>query len=427
MRGLGLQGLETASLRDLGDAAREVMDRRLRPKGGRPIVVAFSGGGDSLALLLIAQVWAARTRRPLMALTVDHGLSAESERWVDACARAAGRLDVGFRALVWEGAKPAVGLPAAARAARHKLLAEAARQLGARVILMGHTADDVLEARLMREAGASTPTPFEWAPSPAWPDGRGLFLLRPLLTARRAAIRTWLARRGESWIDDPANADARFARPRVRALAASRAAEPQSQPPALALAETAVEEAGAFSIPAAALRAASRAEVERLLALTCVCAGGRSRLPTAARVRALADRVMGDAASVATLAGARVEVSADRVLICREPGEAARGGLGAQPLPPGAPIVWDGRFQLKAISEGLAVRRLAGLSRRLPPAQQAALLALPPAVRAGLPVIVAPDGGVACPVLEEVPGVKIKPLVRKRLRAAAGLVSREPD
>ena len=178
--------------------------------------MALSGGGDSLALLLAATEWARSAGRRLTVLTVDHGLRAESAAWTAACAATARRLGHPFRALAWTGAKPAAGLPAAARTARHALLAEAARAAGARVILMGHTADDALEARLMREAGSTTPEAREWAPSPAWPQGRGVFLLRPLVSLRRAEIREWLTARGERWIDDPANEDATYARPRAR-------------------------------------------------------------------------------------------------------------------------------------------------------------------------------------------------------------------
>lgn len=426
MRGLGRTSLEATGLRDLGDQAREVMDRRLRADSPRPLAVAFSGGGDSLALLILAQAWAARTRRPLTALSVDHGLNPDSGRWLDACARTADRLGVRFEALAWRGEKPAAGLPAAARAARHRLLADAAREAGAAVILLGHTADDVIEARLMREAGGSTPSPVEWSPSPAWPEGRGLFLLRPLLSARRAEIRAWLARRGETWIDDPANADLRFARPRARRAAADLPAGPAPQPAVLSLAEAVTEQAGAFCLSLDRFRAAADAEAERVLAIACVCVGGGTRPPAAARVRALAERLAAGAPFAATLAGARVELANDQILLCREPGEAARGGLAALPLPVGAAVVWDGRFQLEAARGGLSVRRLAGLARRLPKAEQAALLELPPAVRGGLPAIVTADGAVACPLLGEACGVKARSVVGERLRAACGLIPREP-
>jgi tRNA(Ile)-lysidine synthase len=202
---------------DIPTAVAAVLDRRLSATSARPVAVALSGGGDSVALLLAARAWAAAHGRRLVALTVDHRLQPQSRAWTEACGELAHSLGAGFQALAWEGEKPPRGLPAAARAARHRLLAEAARGCGARVILVGHTADDVAEARAMRQAGSTTPAPREWSPAPVWPEGRGIFLARPLLALRRAALRDWLAAEGARWIEDPANADPRYARARARA------------------------------------------------------------------------------------------------------------------------------------------------------------------------------------------------------------------
>ena len=69
--------------------------------------------------------------------------------------------------------------------------------------------------------------------------------------------------------------------------------------------------------------------------------------------------------------------------------------------------------------------RLAGHAAQLPPAQRAALRAIPARARAALPVVL--DGAaVACPLLEEVPGLTIRSLVRERLLAACGAAEREP-
>jgi len=397
-------------VRGLEAAARQTFDKHLLRDSRRPLAVGLSGGGDSLALTLLADAWARGTGRELAILTVDHGLQAQSAAWTQACAEIAGRLGRPFRALPWAGEKPASGLPAAARRARHRLLAEAARDAGAGVILLGHTADDLAEAGVMRSAGATTPDPRPWSPSPVWPEGRGLFLLRPLLGVARADLRNWLRARGETWIEDPANADPRYARSRARLCgAAAPATVPQDAP--LALAGLATEHAGVISVPRPVLREAPDEDVRRFVGLASVCAGGGERLPATARVARAAEMISGAGAFVATLAGARIEGDNGSVRIFREPGESGRGGL-APMTPPG---VWDGRFE---IASGREIRRLAGLARRLSPSDQAALRDIPAAARGALPAIVEADGGVRLAPLDS--------LVRDRFRAAAGLVQREP-
>ncbi|CAN7479368.1 tRNA lysidine(34) synthetase TilS [Phenylobacterium sp. LjRoot219] len=302
IRRAGARHLLSQGERDgLSAAACAVLDRRLDPTSPRPIAVALSGGGDSVALLLMAQAWAQAHGRPLVALTVDHQLRPESRAWTDACAALAARVGAGFQPLAWEGPKPAHGLPAAARAARHQLLADAARAMGASVILIGHTADDVLEGRAMRAEGATTPAPREWSPSPAWPEGRGLFLLRPLLGLRRAELRAWLAARGETWIEDPANADPRFARARARAALPLDGDVELDAPPPLALAELCRHApGGAVALPRAALRAAPFEVAQRLLAIASVCAGGAARLPAAGPRGRLTEALRGQAPVAAT-------------------------------------------------------------------------------------------------------------------------------
>jgi tRNA(Ile)-lysidine synthase len=349
-------------VRCLEQAARAAFDARLDPASRRPLCVAYSGGGDSLALLLIADAWARDHGRDVIVQHVDHRLQPASADWADACRAVAERLGRPFEVLRWTGDKPATGLPAAARAARHALLADAARQHGAAVILMGHTADDLAEGAAMREAGSTTPDPRAWRPSPAWPEGRGVFLLRPLLGAGRAELRAWLQARGETWIDDPANADARFARARARMTGV--AAKPLAPEPApLRLADQVSEDAGVLTAPRALFGGPDGA---RLLAMACVCAGGGSRLPRGDRVERLLAKLRDGAPVITTLAGARIEAGDRDVRILREAGEAARGGLR-----PSAPPVWDGRFE--RLDDGVAMslvgerfRAAAGLVEREP-------------------------------------------------------------
>ena len=396
MRVAAAQG---ASELDLERAVGTVLDRRLRPDLSQPIAVALSGGGDSLALLLTGAEWARRARRSLLVLTIDHRLRSESAGWTQACAATAARLDLPFRGLAWEGEKPATGLPAAARMARHRLLAEAARDAGARVILMGHTADDGLEARLMREAGSTTPEPREWTPSPAWPEGRGVFLLRPMLDVRRSAIRTWLAAHGERWIDDPANEDAAYARPRARqALALGATPSAAASPGQAADLATACrgDIHGGLEIVREALRAAPADALARFVSAACLCAAGTDRPPARAKVDRLAARLAGAEPFTAGLAGARIEADTSRARFRREAGEVARGGLAPLRLQAGEMAVWDGRFEVT-------------------PARGSVIQAQPGTTS---PIAVCDDGGIAA--------LEATPLALDRLLAACDAVEREP-
>ena len=416
-------------MRGLTEALGAVLDRRLARSSGAPLAVALSGGGDSVALTLMADAWARAHGRRLLVLTVDHGLSPDSVGWPEACAGLARRLGADFRALPWTGDKPAHGLPAAARAARHGLLADAARAAGASVILMGHTADDLAETAVMRAAGATTPDPREWTPSPAWPQGRGVFLLRPLLGVDRAALRAWLSARGETWIEDPANADSRFARARARIALASA-----SRPPACAgaprapdlarLADQATGPAG-LSLPRQALRDAPLDTARTFAGMAALCAAGTSRPPRGDRLARLVEGLRGKAPMVATLAGARIEADADTVLWLREPGEMGRSGLQSLDLRPGEPAIWDGRHEILA-DRPLWFEPLAGRAARLSPQARLALLRLPAPARGGLPSAEI-RGQVVCPLLEAVPGLVITSLALPRLRAACGSISREAD
>ncbi|KRA66617.1 tRNA(Ile)-lysidine synthetase [Caulobacter sp. Root655] len=424
------------------------LDRRLRADGAAPLAVGFSGGGDSLALLILTLDWARAHGRPVVSLTVDHQINPASAAWTAAAVAKAQALGATTRALSWSGAKPATGLPAAARAARHALLADAARAAGASVLLLGHTADDLAEAAAMRAEGSTVSDPRDWAPSPAWPQGRGVFLLRPLLDVGRRTLRDWLTARGEAWLDDPANDDLKYARARARRAQASpppvgevspQATEggvvpPRQAPPTGPLDRLPHGGRDYLVLP----RAAPAAHV----AAACLCAAGTSQPPRGERLRRLVDRLRAGETFTATLAGARIEASGDGVRFFREPGEARRQGpppvgeVSAQPtegggtliplaLPVGETVVWDGRYEITATVPGLTVRPLQGLAARLPAAQRRALKDLPAAARSALPAIVDPAGTVGCPILAGVFATRVRCLVLDRFEAAVGRVDQE--
>ncbi|WP_300572853.1 tRNA lysidine(34) synthetase TilS [Phenylobacterium sp.] len=409
---------------------QDVLSRYLRPSSAAPLAVAYSGGGDSLALLLSVQAWAQEHGRQVVALHVDHQVQAVSGAWANHCAEVADRLGVPLHRLSWTEAKPKTGLPAAARAARHRLLAQAARDLGARVLLLGHTADDVEEARRMRSDGASVPEPRIWAPSPAWPQGRDLFILRPLLGERRGALRAYLSGQSVTWIDDPANENLAYARARARAALAAGGVEDLPAPRRAdirALAAGArIRPSGVVEWPRGHLAVQPDALALRALSIASLCASGAVRPPRTAALAGLLARLRSPGPFTATLAGARIEADAETVVILREAGEAARGGLAELRLKPGLAQVWDGRFEVLTIRQGLRVRALSGLAAKLAPAERKALAALPARLRPTLPAVIAADGQVGCPVLAPMDGVEVRSLVAGRLTAAAGLIEAEP-
>jgi tRNA(Ile)-lysidine synthase len=398
----------------------DALDRRLAPASAAPLAVGFSGGGDSLFLLKRVLDWAKPRGRPVLALTVDHRLQSDSGRWTAEALAKARSLGAAALALDWIGDKPTTGLPAAARRARHALLAQAARDAGAKVLLLGHTASDLAEAAAMRAQGSSVSDPREWAPSPVWPQGRDVFLLRPLLALTRGEIREALAAEGETWLEDPANADPRYARARVRAqgVAVALDAEPRARPTPPIFT---VDAAGSLRLP--------RTVAAAHLAAALLCAAGTERPPRAERLARLIARLRAGEAFTATLAGARVE-AADDVLVCRDAGEAARGGLAAMTLAPGETGVWDGRWEITAGAAPLLVAPLKGRTAALAPAARVRLSTLPAAARPALPLLTPEGGDPCCPALDApvraAEGeLRMRLLGLDRVKAATGFFDQE--
>lgn len=379
----------------------------LRLDGSGPVGVAVSGGGDSVALLHMLARWG---RRPLHVFCVDHKLQAQSGDWTDFVGRLAERLGAEFTPLAWQGDKPATGLSAASRRARHDLLADAARAQGIRVLCLGHTRDDVAEAEAMRAAGSNVGSPQTWAPSPAWPQGRGVFLFRPLLGIRRERLRQWLIDVGEAWIDDPANTHPGSLRARVRRTLKGDLPPLAETPPLLTQdeAKSVIDPALAdHGMIALRRRVILPGKLPRLLALAAVCAGGGDRLPRSGEV----GRLVAGLGPPRTLCGARITADADTIRVTRDAGDMRRRGHEGD--------LWDGRFEApRAAVPSWAVRP-----------RPEALRALPADLRDSQPLIPA-----ANPALRQtgytmagygLTGVTCR--VLPRFLAAAGVFTRESE
>jgi tRNA(Ile)-lysidine synthase len=185
---------------------------------GALVLVACSGGIDSLALAAAAAFVGPRLRLRAGLVTVDHGLQAGSaERAAEVAAWAGG---IGLAPVSVMSVKVAAyggGPEAAARDARYAALRAAARDAGAAAVLLGHTRDDQAETVLLALARGAGPRGIAGMPSRRESDG--VTYLRPLLDITRTqtaqactglAITPW---------SDPHNADERYARARVRRIA----------------------------------------------------------------------------------------------------------------------------------------------------------------------------------------------------------------
>jgi tRNA(Ile)-lysidine synthase len=194
-------------------------------KAAPAVVLAVSGGPDSVALMWLMARWRrALARGPrLITVTVDHGLRAASAREAGDVKRLAQSLGLPHHTLRWRGAKPETGLPAAARGERYRLLAKAAQDHGASHILTAHTRDDQAETLLMRLLRGSGIAGL--AAMARLSPRHGVVLARPLLQVSKAQLIATLAKAKISFADDPTNRDPHFTRPRLRALMPALAAE----------------------------------------------------------------------------------------------------------------------------------------------------------------------------------------------------------
>lgn len=193
------------------------------------LVLAVSGGPDSLALLLLAARWRAlradaAARTPFLVASVDHGLRPAAAAEAHAAVALAERLGFAARVLAWVGEKPRQGVQEAARAARYRLLAQAAEQIGASHVVTAHHRDDQAETVLMRlAAGSGVAGLAAMRPIAALAD-TPVRVARPLLGLPKERLVALVDEAGVSAVDDPANRDPRFARARLRGLIAERAA-----------------------------------------------------------------------------------------------------------------------------------------------------------------------------------------------------------
>lgn len=301
-----------------------------------------------MALLHMAAAWVGSE---IHAVTVNHGLRREAAEEAAFVQAVCADLGIAHNTLKWSDPQSS---QAKARRARHALLSEHARDIGASVILTGHTADDDAETFLMRARRGST-----WrglagmgriSRSPVWPEGRGVFIARPLLSHRREALRGFLNEMGQRWIDDPSNDNPVFERVRQRRILESNPSLASRVHGALGdlkrlrrlqdrrigdwmAAHVTAHADGALSFPVAELKVADAPTAIRLL--TQIASGGERPQDFTRLQTITTDILSGGPDAARTFGGAWIRRKAGELWLHRDPGLVSneiRGG------------VWDGRF-----------------------------------------------------------------------------------
>lgn len=355
------------------------------------LLLAVSGGADSMALMVLAERW---RRRPAAApvsvhvATIDHGLRPEARGEAEWVGSVAAKLGLPHRILSWHAAKPKSGIQQAARNARYRLLRAHAAEIGGAVIVTAHHRDDQAETVLMRLArGSGVDGLAGMAP---FGDG----IARPLLGIPKSRLVATLEHFGVRWREDPSNENLAFERVRLRRLLPYLGEAGLTAEPIAASASRLRRAAAALDqIAGEAWRA--RVELHAGLAATVPEAGWRL-LPEEIRVRligrllhafghadsahllsraeAIAARLLEPEFRRQTIGGAAVERAKGEIRVWREPG---RKGLPTVRLAPGQSALWDGRFAVsvnRAAPEevdvravGLpALRKIRSRARRLP-------------------------------------------------------------
>lgn len=201
-------------------AARRSLESLVGGRDAGVVVVACSGGADSLALLAATVFEAASTSARVVGVTVDHGLQAGSAEHAEQVVAQMAGLGVDESATIRVTVDPGpAGIEAGAREARYAALSQFAATLGARVpVLLGHTLDDQAETVLLGLTRGSGGRSLQGM-RVAFAFGEGAdapLFARPLLAVTRAQTEGACLAEGIVWWEDPHNSDPRFTRARIR-------------------------------------------------------------------------------------------------------------------------------------------------------------------------------------------------------------------
>lgn len=376
---------------------------RLGPFEPDPVVaVAWSGGGDSTALLRLTRDWVRLRGGRVVALHVDHGLRAESADEAAMLETRAREWGIDFVALRWDGPKPRTGVLEAARAARYALLEQECARRAILHLVVAHNADDQAETialRAERRSGA-----VGLAGMSAIVERAQMRILRPLLGVPHETLLETCRAYGAPWIEDPSNANPATARGRLREgdlppadpdAANMRRARERDLAHRLALAVSVAPE-GFARLALAALGNGDLA-IDALGRIARAIGGGDYTPRRARATEVFAALVRG---APATLGRCRFMPARDGGFVVARETAPVPAEI---PIASGEIVAWDGRFALRLTGESRELRvgalGAAGWDAMPQSVRDAARQRIPLIARAVLPALRDLDGVVAVPHL----------------------------
>ena len=374
-----------------------------------PLVVGFSGGGDSLALLVQLLQLRKSTGRVVHALVVNHRIKKQADAEAQQALLQAQELGAKAQILNWNGAN--LSGHAQARTARYTLLADACRKLGARHLWLAHTADDQIETfwlRVKAGSGARGLAAMGYnAPFPVWPAGHGLRVLRPLLGQYREQLRKGLIAQNMSWIEDAANDDRQYERVRIRQSLKDlqsaglqtelvsrgigkfqKLAEIEQSQVEELLNDVVFNQFGFAVIDQKQLQKIDETVLARFLEKIMLAVSGRSRAKHNGQSLMVAWRKFPE--QTRTINGCLLQFAANKVSIFRDSGSvcgrAGKSGLSVEVSSVGEPVLFDNKWQIVPTETGVLLP-LGNCLDKLSPRQLKELQKIPYLARSTLPVL----------------------------------------
>jgi len=337
--------------------------------------IAFSGGGDSAALVHLCRNI---SPKPLI-LIVDHGLRNGSDVEAKSADVFARELGLESRILTWKHDNPRTGLQEKARRARYGLMGRICRETNIRYLLTAHNQDDQAETLLMRYEkrtgwrGAAGMGARVYAP--VWPELATITVLRPLLEMSREDLRDYNRQHGVEWIEDPSNQNLVFERVRARQYLSARPIVANHLLTDARVLREGIETEkrilwryfeNRVRIDENGLATLSGSIPKKAWEYLLLAAGGGDKPISETKLGRIQELSALPTFKGLTLGGARIVSQKDKFLIGPDPGPYTGRNhvspISERILKPGESTIWGGRFKITAQDDPIVIKTIQNMA-----------------------------------------------------------------